>query len=122
MDGVARIWHFDEVEKNWQCHNLNVYLDAPTSDHSARSRLKVTMITFDCSGSHIMTASSDGILRGWDSKTRLMTSKFEYHTDQVHLLVAHPKADGIIISGSWDGKVAIWDLKRGTRVKGIKMS
>ncbi|KAL9071364.1 MAG: hypothetical protein Q9161_004223 [Pseudevernia consocians] len=61
------------------------------------------------SSSNIFSASADSTLASWDLETGLRIRRHEGHEEIVNCLTASPRGEEILISGSDDGCVGIWD-------------
>lgn len=61
------------------------------------------------SSSNIFSASADTTLASWDLETGLRIRRHEGHEEIVNCLTASPRGEEILISGSDDGCVGIWD-------------
>ena len=61
------------------------------------------------SSSNIFSASADTTLASWDLETGLRIRRHEGHEEIVNCLTASPRGEEILISGSDDGCVGVWD-------------
>ncbi|KAF6226396.1 hypothetical protein HO133_009262 [Letharia lupina] len=61
------------------------------------------------SSSNVFSASADTTLASWDLETGLRIRRHEGHEEIVNCLTASPRGEEILISGSDDGCVGIWD-------------
>lgn len=61
------------------------------------------------SSDHIFSASADTTLCSWDLETGTRIRRHEGHTEIVNDLTASPRGEEILLSGSDDGCVGIWD-------------
>lgn len=79
--------------------------------------LKVRELSWSADGRYLATGGGDAVTV-WDcsgkgpSGTQPLT--LEGHEDRITCLAFHPAARAILASGGADGRVALWDLERGT--------
>ena len=66
---------------------------------------------FDRAGRRLFTAHEDGGIRVWDTTTGALVTMLKGHDSQVGSLAVSPAGD-LLVSGGWDGGVALWDLER----------
>jgi WD40 repeat protein len=70
---------------------------------------EVLALTF-CSPDTLASAGSSNVIHLWDLAARQEQRRLVGHTGSVTTLVFHPST-GILISGSYDTTVRLWDLK-----------
>ena len=61
------------------------------------------------SSANIFSASADTTLASWDLETGLRIRRHEGHEEIVNCLTASPRGEEILVSGSDDGCVGVWD-------------
>lgn len=66
-------------------------------------RLQVTMVGWDRSDSLVITASSDHLLRLWNSKTGQLLRILKGHEDNAYVIEAHPHDDRLVFTAGHDG-------------------
>ena len=58
---------------------------------------------------YVFSASADTTIASWDLESGLRIRKHEGHTEIVNSLAISPRGEEILVSGSDDGSVGIWD-------------
>lgn len=71
--------------------------------------LPVHVSRFSSQATHILTASDDRTVRLWDMPEEKQLRSFTSHTDYVRSAVCSPDNPSLFLSGSYDGKVRLWD-------------
>lgn len=64
----------------------------------------------------IIAAVTDNSVRVWDAYTGVLLHRLSGHSRAVHVLEAHPWQPGLVLSGSYDGTLNIWDIAAGHRL------
>ena len=57
----------------------------------------------------VFSASADTTIASWDLETGLRIRKHEGHTEIVNAVAVSPRGEEILVSGSDDGSIGIWD-------------
>ncbi|XP_018327576.1 bromodomain and WD repeat-containing protein 3 isoform X2 [Agrilus planipennis] len=112
-DGSAHIWHFESQQ--WK----NVPL-SHTENTEEGKKIRVTMVTWNCCDTRIVTAISDYNLKVWRAGTGDMERSLTGHTDEIYVLEAHPSDPHVVLSAGHDGQLFIWDIVRGHPVNSFK--
>jgi U3 small nucleolar RNA-associated protein 15 len=73
--------------------------------------LPVHVSRFSSQPTHILTASDDRTVRLWDMPEEKQLRSFTLHTDYVRSAVCSPDNPSLFLSGSYDGKVRLWDAR-----------
>jgi hypothetical protein len=95
----------------WDLSNSKYSLLRTLRDHTGRiTDMKV-------SGTDLISASADGIIRRWDLTNARCTSVMSGHKGPVSCLDA---AGGRMVSGGADSIIQIWNLERGQAVTALK--
>lgn len=74
-------------------------------------RAAVLDLAWSRSSAYVFSASADFTLASWDLETGLRIRRHEGHTDIVNALTSSPRGEEMLISGSNDGCVGIWDAR-----------
>lgn len=91
------------------------YFDFPTFKFRQRfvgHRAPVRKAVFSPDGQHIATASRDGRVYVWESKTARMLSEFKGHIGPINDIAFINDGRRVVSSGQ-DGTLKFWDLERG---------
>ncbi|KAI4456008.1 u5 small nuclear ribonucleoprotein 40 kda protein [Holotrichia oblita] len=86
-----------------ECENLSVL-----SGHTGA----VMELHFSSDGSHIYTASTDHTLGLWDIATGQRIKKFKGHTTFVNSVQGARRGPQLLVSGSDDSTVRLWDIRK----------
>ena len=70
----------------------------------------MTSVTFNPSGTELLTASGDHTLRAFDTRTWQQKFVLNGHTDEVWDARYSPNG-AYVVSGAWDNTARVWDLK-----------
>lgn len=87
------------------------YPATPPMQHIKR----VNSIRFSPDNQTLLTASDDGIVRLWDSKTGIEKNQFKGHAGEVHSAVFSPDGE-TILSGGKDGTARLWATRTGKQI------
>ncbi|EST08951.1 WD40 repeat [Kalmanozyma brasiliensis GHG001] len=71
----------------------------------------VHVTRFSPNGTQIMSASDDRTVRLWDVPEQKAVHVFEGHGDYVRSAVVSPDNPALMLSGSYDGTVKLWDAR-----------
>ncbi|XP_044740544.1 bromodomain and WD repeat-containing protein 3 isoform X3 [Chrysoperla carnea] len=112
-DGTAHVWHFETQQ--WKSHQLlmNTRLPGTPPSEEENKKLKVTMVSWDCSDTWVITAVNDHTLKVWNADTGKLTKVLTGHHDEVYVLESHPLDTNILLSAGHDGQIFIWDIEKG---------
>lgn len=72
---------------------------------------EISQITFNASGSHLLTVSADSTAKLWKTSTGELQQSLEGHTDEIFSCSFNYSGD-IIITGSKDNTCRIWSLSK----------
>ncbi|XP_063225616.1 PH-interacting protein isoform X2 [Bacillus rossius redtenbacheri] len=120
-DGTANIWHYERQQ--WKSLQLLMSTKLPGSSDSeedTKVKLKVSMVSWDASDKWVTTASSDHLLKVWNSNTGALVGVLRGHKDEVFVLESHPFDPHVLLSAGHDGQIFIWDVISGTAVASFK--
>ncbi|MEG5049904.1 MULTISPECIES: nSTAND1 domain-containing NTPase [unclassified Microcoleus] len=134
-DGTAKIWHLDgKLKHTLPGHTSGVEdvsfsrdgnrIATASKDNTVKlwdrngNLLKtltghsaaVISVSFSPDGDAIATASEDRTIKLWNLDGTLITT-LKGHSDKVNTVTFHPKNSKILISGSSDSTIIIWDLE-----------
>ncbi|XP_051909419.1 PH-interacting protein [Hippocampus zosterae] len=119
-DGTARIWQLQP--QGWRSILLDMqtklpgkYNPPPLEDKV--TKLKVTMVAWDCHDSTVITAANNLTLKVWNSITGNLVHVLMGHEDEVFVLEPHPFDPRILFSAGHDGNCIVWDLARGVKIR-----
>ncbi|KAK0064368.1 bromodomain and WD repeat-containing protein 3 [Biomphalaria pfeifferi] len=122
-DGTARIWRFEKQEWRATILNMNAKLNStpqcPETNRTENNKdqLRVTMVSWSMDDLMVFTAVSDLSIKVWNSYTGALLKVLEGHEDEVFVLEACPTDARILLSAGHDGKMIIWDIYTGTKIK-----
>ena len=107
-DPKLRNWEYSYVMRQ----TMKLQVDAGGHDKDIES------VAFSPDGREVVTASSDGSLKVWDSHAGRLIHTLKGHSDRV-CSVAYSADGKSIFSGCWDGSIKIWDTGTGKETKSI---
>ncbi|CAL1534125.1 unnamed protein product [Lymnaea stagnalis] len=121
-DGTARIWRFEKQEWRATVLNMNAKLNSTpqsldVSRTEGKEQLRVTMVSWSMDDLMVITAVSDLSIKIWNSYTGTLLKVLEGHEDEVFVLEACPTDARILLSAGHDGKMIIWDIYTGAKIK-----
>lgn len=87
------------------------YGDCQNYGHLTGHRGAILSLHWSRASTHIFSASADTTLASWDLETGLRIRKHEGHTEIVNTLAVSPRGEEILLSGSDDGCIGIWDAR-----------
>jgi WD40 repeat protein len=85
------------------------------SGHTA----EVTSVAFSNDGKTLASGSKDQTIIVWDVATLKATYTLEAHTDSVNSVDFDPALDDVLVSGSDDGQILLWNYKTGDLMESI---
>ena len=97
MDRTILLWHTTGACQNFG--SLSGHKGAILDLHWSRS------------ADHVFSCSADTTLASWDLETGQRLRRHEGHEEIVNCMTAIPRGEEILISGSDDGCVGIWDAR-----------
>lgn len=110
-DGTVRLWTFNEANKTWTARCFSSLQIAP---QMARRGRKVTMASFACDDRLVLAAVNElFVIMVWDKVTGALLHTLRHHTADIQILVPHPTLERVLLSASYDGTVAVWDMLSG---------
>ncbi|XP_061756956.1 PH-interacting protein isoform X1 [Nerophis ophidion] len=119
-DGTARIWQLHP--QGWRSILLDMqtklpgkYNPPPLEDKV--TKLKVTMVAWDCHDGTVITAANNLTLKVWNSISGNLVHILMGHEDEVFVLEPHPFDPRILFSAGHDGNCIVWDLARGVKIR-----
>ncbi|XP_065316123.1 PH-interacting protein-like isoform X2 [Gordionus sp. m RMFG-2023] len=119
-DGLACIWTL--VNRKWIPLTLQMATklpNAPKEDDSKYSKLKVSMVSWNCNDSLVLTAMSNFRIKIWNPYKGYLLHELKAHSDDIFVLEQHPKDPNLMISASHDGYIILWDISSGIAVNKI---
>ncbi|KAI9204234.1 uncharacterized protein BJ171DRAFT_506662 [Polychytrium aggregatum] len=133
-DGTLRKWSFDPSRKTWKnlCfsvkdfridlsrlpgHNPN-FRTPSSADDDPEPMHSPTIDTCVWTADNRLIAASvtKGVILIWDSVTARQIRCLYGHSDQVYALEAHPRHPDLLLSGGYDGRVILWDIRTGSAI------
>lgn len=85
-------------------------LEQADRDTTPRGRVRACSVTSD--GKHLITVSSDKLVRLWDLRTGAELQRFTGHTGAVNACAMLPDGQRVVTASS-DKTLAVWDLRTG---------
>ncbi|KAJ3011578.1 Bromodomain and WD repeat-containing protein 3 [Thoreauomyces humboldtii] len=79
----------------------------------------VTAVCWAADDCRIAAVLSDFIIRVCDPTSGGMLCTLQGHTKAVYHLDAHPTDPNVLLSGSYDGQIILWDIARGSKLRNI---
>ncbi len=76
----------------------------------------VDAVDISADGTHMATASRDGLIALWDTETGERLQVFEAHTDRVTSLDLSDDGQRLL-TGSWDDTAILWEARTGTLLR-----
>ncbi|KAI9014116.1 hypothetical protein DFJ74DRAFT_277025 [Hyaloraphidium curvatum] len=67
--------------------------------------------------SRIVVASTDHVLRTFDSRTGELLRTMRSHEDEIYVIDVHPTDPRVFLSAGHDGKLVLWDIVTGRAIK-----
>lgn len=104
-DGKVSLWNYDKKQAKFE---LSMILDDHADAVKSIARYK----------SYIISASNDKTIKIWDSKTGKLLNILTGHTGYVWSIFV---VGDILVSGGWDGKVILWNLKNFQKIKAYEL-
>ncbi|KAJ3085335.1 Bromodomain and WD repeat-containing protein 3 [Quaeritorhiza haematococci] len=83
---------------------------APAPQPPKPKLLEISTFVWSVDDSMIITATTDFVLRVWDSRTGQWLGSLVGHTNEIFTLDVHPIDPRIIMSAAYDGKIIVWNL------------
>jgi WD40 repeat protein len=118
-DGTANIWSFERQE--WHNRTLQMSQTLPNGQtpdvQEMKTKLKVTMVGWSSDDAYVITAVNDHSIKVWESKSGDLKFVLKEHEDEVFVIEAHPVDPRIFLSGGHDGRIILWDLSIGKKIK-----
>ncbi|EPZ35374.1 hypothetical protein O9G_003028 [Rozella allomycis CSF55] len=91
---------------------------SPKKKESTKKRARLNMGVWSCDDRFVILSSSDGCLRIWDAWKGKQIRTIKAHSKEIFILSSHPKYCNVVFSGGFeDGRVIIWDVVTGERIK-----
>jgi Prp8 binding protein len=69
-------------------------------------------VQFSTDGSLLFSASTDKTVFGWDIETGVRVKRFRGHTSFVNSCCPSRRGDQMVVSGSDDGMIKLWDIRQ----------
>lgn len=108
-DGTVRLWYFCGAK--WESRVFDTYSDEGRAAGEGR---KVTMVSFADRDNLVVAATSKpSAIYVFDSVKGNLIRKLDFHLSDIQILSCHPIYDTLLLSASYDGRVAMWDLSTG---------
>ncbi|KAJ3279052.1 Bromodomain and WD repeat-containing protein 3 [Borealophlyctis nickersoniae] len=87
---------------------------------SVEVKVGVTQMAWSLDDARIITVMADGLVRIWDSKTGSLLHTLAGHTTgEIYTLDIHPHDARVIMTAGYDGKLIIWDIVAGRKLRQI---
>ena len=77
----------------------------------------VEAVMWSLNDEFVISASSDGKVRVWDSDTGRLVHVLNAHTKEVYIMDAHPFDKRVIFTAGYDGKCILWDIEKGVELR-----
>lgn len=110
-DGQMYLWRH---ELEWSPYKLE------TDSERCPSKFDVSTTCWTCDDRYALcsigknnASPGDCSIHVWDSKNLKRVHVLQFHHFNISILKAHPFDPRIVISGSRDGRLAVWDVVRG---------
>ncbi|TPX35322.1 hypothetical protein SmJEL517_g02195, partial [Synchytrium microbalum] len=87
----------------------------PQVPHVSKA-VEIACVMFNQTDTFVLVSSSDNVLRVVDARSGEITHTLASHTREVFALDCHPTCPSVMVSGSYDGTLILWDIIRGTIV------
>ncbi|WP_448379377.1 hypothetical protein [Fervidobacterium sp.] len=100
-DGKVSLWNYNKKQGKFE---LSMIFDDHTDAVKSIARYK----------NYIISASNDKTIKVWDFKTGKLLNILTGHTGYVWSIFV---VGDILVSGGWDGKVILWNLKNFQKIK-----
>lgn len=113
-DGTVRLWSFDGNVNNWVSRP---YSTLTAGRFSSRKGRKVTMVSFANGDEYIAAAVNElfAVLI-FDRHTGRTVHTLQYHSTDIQIVQCHPQNDRILLTASYDGSVALWNVVTGRQL------
>lgn len=79
----------------------------------------VWSVDFSLDGKSVITAGPDKVIMQWDNKSKKSTSVYKGNASKINVARFNENCK-LIASGSDDGRVVIWDTRKGNPLKTIE--
>jgi bromodomain and WD repeat domain containing protein 1/3 len=121
-DGTARVWKYEDSQ--WTAMLIDASKSLNKSDANDEfsaldlyRKTSVTMVTWNCDDSYVITAQNNFLIKVWSSKDGRLIHELKAHTNEVFVLEAHPKDPRLLLSAGHDGNVILWNIQKGKLIK-----
>lgn len=113
-DGTVRLWKFDDLVNAWVSRPFSSLQVRPEMSRKGR---KVTMVSFARNDQMVLAAVNElNSVLVFAKESGELLRELKYHTLDIQVLSVHPINDRIIMTASYDGSVAVWDIDTGRRL------
>lgn len=121
-DGTARVWKYEQGQWTAMLIDASKSLTKPDANDELSAldlykKTSVTMVTWNCDDSYVVTAQNNFLIKVWSSKNGRLIHELNGHTNEVFVLEAHPKDSRLLLSAGHDGFVILWNIQTGKLIK-----
>lgn len=127
-DGTIRIWRRPRRARRrgapaWECEAT---LSCPVDEEAvqlARQRRRqlppprVDQIAWNADDTFLVASMEDQRVHVFATPLGRLVHSLSGHTDQVHVVLAHPTNSALAVSASYGGEAFLWDIKEGKALR-----
>lgn len=114
-DGTVRLWNYSNGSWTGTVYDTI----SPSEKASFPKGKKVTMVSFANKDQLIVAAINHSFsIIVFEKESRRLIQAHKFHTSDIQILTCHPIHDHIILSASYDGRVALWNTRSGKQIFG----
>lgn len=117
-DGTAKIWKYENLK--WKAKLIDASVTLVKTDLNNSPSLldickkpTVTMVTWNCDDSVVVTAQNNFLIKVWNGNNVQLIHELKGHSDEIFVLEAHPRDPRLLLSSGHDGYVIIWNILSG---------
>ncbi|CAG7723230.1 unnamed protein product [Allacma fusca] len=111
-DGTALVYRFECQQ--WRYVRIHCCKplpgEAPMVIDDPRKRPRVTMVAWNTDDSLVFTATSDFLVKAWNSTSGNIACLLKGHTDEIYVIESHPFNSRIVCTAGHDGMITMWNV------------